>query len=117
MQPLTASISYLEQLSCLERRTLGVQIPPKAAIFLQKYCLGICVVLCCLSGVSVVLDVMCSVFVTVCVQVQFQVGLAADGSGMRAVNIVSKHAFLRGYVESIKGQGQVCSQALPSARA
>ena len=47
--------------------------------------------------------------VTVCVQVQFQVGLAADGSGMRAVNIVSKHAFLRGYVESIKGQGQVCS--------
>ena len=25
---------------------------------------------------------------------------------MRAVNIVSRHAFLRGHVESIKGQGQ-----------
>ena len=42
-----------------------------------------------------------------CVQVQFQVGLAVDGGGMRAVNIVSRHAFLRGNVESIKGQGQV----------
>jgi cold shock CspA family protein len=40
------------------------------------------------------------------VQVQFQVGLAVDGGGMRAVNIVSRHAFLRGNVESIKGQGQ-----------
>lgn len=38
--------------------------------------------------------------------VQFQVGLAVDGTGMRAVNIVSSHAFLRGHVESIKGQGQ-----------
>lgn len=38
--------------------------------------------------------------------VQFQVGLAVDGTGLRAVNIVSRHAFLRGHVESIKGQGQ-----------
>ena len=45
--------------------------------------------------------------VYMCVQVQFQVGLAVDGTGMRAVNIVSSHAFLRGHVESIKGQGQV----------
>ena len=42
-----------------------------------------------------------------CVKVQFQIGMAVDGSGMRAVNIVSRHAFLRGYIESIKGQGQV----------
>ena len=42
-----------------------------------------------------------------CVQVQFQIGLAVDGNGMRAVSIVSRHAFLRGHVESIKGQGQV----------
>ena len=41
------------------------------------------------------------------VQVQFQVGLVVNGGGMRAVNIVSSHAFLRGNVESIKGQGQV----------
>ncbi|CAI8041184.1 hypothetical protein GBAR_LOCUS22903, partial [Geodia barretti] len=31
--------------------------------------------------------------------VQFQVGLAVDGGGMRAVNIASRHAFLRGNVE------------------
>ena len=49
---------------------------------------------------------------TLCVQVQFQVGLAVDGGGMRAVNIVSRHAFLRGNVESIKGQGQVCMSSV-----
>ena len=33
--------------------------------------------------------------------------MAVDRGGMRAVNIVSRHAFLGGNVESIKGQGEV----------
>ena len=40
-------------------------------------------------------------------QVQFQVGVGPGQNGMRAVNITSRHEFVRGHVESIKGQGQV----------
>ena len=61
-----------------------------------------------IEQLSLVMELRFIDFITcVCVQVQFQVGTAVGGNGLRAVNIISRHAFLRGYVESIKGQGQV----------
>ena len=37
-------------------------------------------------------------------QVQFQVGVSPHGGDLRAVNIYSKKEFIRGTVESVKGQ-------------
>ena len=37
-------------------------------------------------------------------QVQFQVGMSPHGGDLRAVNIYSKKEFIRGTVESVKGQ-------------
>ena len=37
-------------------------------------------------------------------QVQFQVGISPHGGDLRAVNIYSKKEFIRGTVESVKGQ-------------